>query len=821
VRAAGDIQLLGKITLNGTSIDADGGILDFNAGSTLTIGARVEAKGGSDSAGGDILLTAGGDILVNAVVEATGGNFDGGAIELDAGGDVLITDDISADSITGEGFGGTIDVLAGGSIDVVGGTKNNRLLLSSEGHSTIDGGDGGPQTWTAGGSIHFGEFVKLRLNGAIPDGFGEDLDVESGGDIIIEGVIESRGKGGQGGGGAVAVTAAGRLDIAASALITVSAGDGGAGSVDLISGADIIYDGNIDLAATAGGVAGMADLDAGMGISFSGTISSSGGGVGFAVGSVALRGCTIDILPGALVDNVAAGAVNTIEVSDALTILAGATVRADAAGTNTLRYRDPAVVPVVLGSVVPAPATVLTPTLRGCPLCGNTVVNQGETCDDGNVVSGDGCSADCQDEGCIADTPGYPGVPLCADGDGCTVDVCNTSTGRCEHSASCDDGIACTVDVCQVDTCIHTVDDLACSDGNPCTDESCSISSGCVIVANAALCDDGLFCNGADTCAGGQCASHSGDPCFGLPECLDYCDELLDECLAPFGVPCSSDGNPCSDDVCSGSGGCVHVNNLAQCDDGLFCNGNDFCRDGACVIHAGDPCLGGSECALSCVEPAAACQSPIGTPCSDEGNVCTDDQCDGSGACVHVANNAACDDGDLRTVTDVCSAGVCAASDGTRLSSGRLSATLRAGSAKDRFALLVVFPTAVLARLPSESGVAIELTGDDGNPVYGAFLPAANIVNSSGRGLVFRFRDAKSAVAEANGIVSAQIKRKPAKGWIKLKARMRGVEIGQLADLSNLSMSVLFGNDPASGDCASGRSYGCRSKGNGKVLCSG
>src|SRR3989344_2092134 len=32
------------------------------------------------------------------------------------------------------------------------------------------------------------------------------------------------------------------------------------------------------------------------------------------------------------------------------------------------------------------------------PVCGNSVVESGEQCDDGNVVSGDGCSSTCQTE---------------------------------------------------------------------------------------------------------------------------------------------------------------------------------------------------------------------------------------------------------------------------------------------------------------------------------------------------------------------------------------------------------------------------------------
>jgi cysteine-rich repeat protein len=36
------------------------------------------------------------------------------------------------------------------------------------------------------------------------------------------------------------------------------------------------------------------------------------------------------------------------------------------------------------------------------PICGNGIIEAGETCDDGNYASGDGCSADCQVEKCLA-----------------------------------------------------------------------------------------------------------------------------------------------------------------------------------------------------------------------------------------------------------------------------------------------------------------------------------------------------------------------------------------------------------------------------------
>lgn len=41
------------------------------------------------------------------------------------------------------------------------------------------------------------------------------------------------------------------------------------------------------------------------------------------------------------------------------------------------------------------------------PFCGDGILDDGEACDDGNNVDGDGCSATCQDEGGEGCTPGY------------------------------------------------------------------------------------------------------------------------------------------------------------------------------------------------------------------------------------------------------------------------------------------------------------------------------------------------------------------------------------------------------------------------------
>jgi hypothetical protein len=75
-------------------------------------------------------------------------------------------------------------------------------------------------------------------------------------------------------------------------------------------------------------------------------------------------------------------------------------------------------------------------------------------------------------------------------------------------------------------------------------------------------------------------------------------------------------------------------------------------------VHQGDPCASGPECNNTCNEGTQDCLTPLNTPCSDDGNVCTDDVCDGSGTC-HVNNTLPCDDGSACTLNDTCTGGSC------------------------------------------------------------------------------------------------------------------------------------------------------------------
>lgn len=72
---------------------------------------------------------------------------------------------------------------------------------------------------------------------------------------------------------------------------------------------------------------------------------------------------------------------------------------------------------------------------------------------------------------------------------------------------------------------------------------------------------------------------------------------------------CEQDANPCTSHDCV-SNGCKTVNKpfRTDCDDGLFCNGDDECNGQGSCTHAGDPCTSPDLCCETddtCYDPTA------------------------------------------------------------------------------------------------------------------------------------------------------------------------------------------------------------------------
>lgn len=116
------------------------------------------------------------------------------------------------------------------------------------------------------------------------------------------------------------------------------------------------------------------------------------------------------------------------------------------------------------GTSAQASEGVVTPVST----CGNAVLDSGESCDDGNLTAGDGCSASCQTETSSATCGDYvlSGTEQCDDGnqrdhDGCSA-LCQDEdkAAACgnailEVGEQCDDGNTSNGDVCSAQ-CILT-----------------------------------------------------------------------------------------------------------------------------------------------------------------------------------------------------------------------------------------------------------------------------------------------------------------------------------------------------------------------------
>ena len=333
------------------------------------------------------------------------------------------------------------------------------------------------------------------------------------------------------------------------------------------------------------------------------------------------------------------------------------------------------------------------------PQSGCKHANNSNPCDDGDACTvGDACaSGTCS------------GKPMdCDDGNSCTLDSCDKANG-CQHGAltgPCDDGNSCTTaDTCSGGKCVGV--GQVCDDGNPCTDDACDGTGACVFTPNTKLCNDGNACTSGDRCDAGACSGemvlcNDGNPCTNdacnpatgcsytnntLP-CSDgnACtagDKCANgKCAAGAVVSCNDD-NPCTNDACDPTTGCIYKNNAATCDDGNKCTTDDKCVAGKCLAASSLSCADNNPCTNDSCDPAVGCVFANNTlPCDDgnacttadacsagackganmscnDNNPCTNDSCNPASGCVYANNSASCNDASACTTADTCTGGKC------------------------------------------------------------------------------------------------------------------------------------------------------------------
>jgi cysteine-rich repeat protein len=323
-------------------------------------------------------------------------------------------------------------------------------------------------------------------------------------------------------------------------------------------------------------------------------------------------------------------------------------------------------------------------------ICGDGVRTCYEPCDDGNLVSGDGCDANCTLTACgngIA-TAGEE----CDDGngdpaDGCTNNCTICGNGRATPPEECDDGNtnpadgctnACTICGNGTVTFPEECDDHNLANGDGCDANCTRTRCGNGIVTTGEECDDGNL-NDGDGCDHNCTLPRCGN---GIVDAGEECDDgnLIngDGCAAnctratcgngiiEAGEQCD-DGNDRSCDGCSATcqieAGCGDGTLDAlcgeECDDGNTVNG-DGCdanctlpRCGNGIVDAGEQCDDGNRDPFDgCTNNCTICGNGIVTPPEecDDGNTNPADGC--TNACTRCGNGVttppeSCDDGNL------------------------------------------------------------------------------------------------------------------------------------------------------------------------------
>lgn len=244
------------------------------------------------------------------------------------------------------------------------------------------------------------------------------------------------------------------------------------------------------------------------------------------------------------------------------------------------------------------------------------------SCSDGDPCTvGDACNAGACQSGTAA--------PSCDDNNPCTTDSCQPGVG-CVHAVAptgtaCDDNNLCTNnDVCTAGVCIGT--SITCpSDGNVCTTEICNPTTGCDFVPNTAACNDANPCTLNDVCSGGVCNGTQKNCSDGNPCTNDLCDISTGGCYQEANTASCSDGNPCTvGDVCS-AGVCQSGATPLSCDDGNILT-YDSCEPASGCTHSYfDPtCTDGNPCTVADHWENGVCVSGPLSPCY-AGVVCTND----------------------------------------------------------------------------------------------------------------------------------------------------------------------------------------------------
>ena len=195
-----------------------------------------------------------------------------------------------------------------------------------------------------------------------------------------------------------------------------------------------------------------------------------------------------------------------------------------------------------------------------CDTCSDCPSGSGASCGNGTCEPGEDCVSCAAD--CNGRTTGAPSGRFCCSGDSgggggsnpidCNDSRCSAEPWSCSFTAGsfcCGDGSCDTGEDennCAIDCVVTCSGPGDCDDGVACTDDDC-VAESCVNTANDANCpDDGLFCNGTESCDPVVGCDSSGDPCGTGETCNEATDSCDTQDCGLRGDPCTVDTDCCS-----------------------------------------------------------------------------------------------------------------------------------------------------------------------------------------------------------------------------------------------------------------------------------
>jgi cysteine-rich repeat protein len=254
------------------------------------------------------------------------------------------------------------------------------------------------------------------------------------------------------------------------------------------------------------------------------------------------------------------------------------------------------------------------------PRCGDGVVNGPEECDDGNASNTDSCTNTCRNARC---GDGFVQAgEACDDGNTSNTDGCTNACmlprcgdGFVQAGEECDDG-----NTSNTDTCTNACRNARCGDGfvqpgEACDDGNAINDDGCSNACRMAVCGDGIVQAG-ESCDDGNTINDDGctNACT-LPRCGDGIVQMGEEC---------DDGNASNVDFCTSA--C----RSARCGDG-FVQPGEACDDGNAIDTDG--------CTNAC--RTATCGDGI----MQAGEECDDGNASNTDGCTNACQRARCGDG--------------------------------------------------------------------------------------------------------------------------------------------------------------------------------